>query len=804
LPGNAATTVDLNTVETQANNFWVAGSPGTFIYSSADSGKTWKGTPTGVDVPIRKLFFVDAKNGFATGDLGTILATNDGGESWNIQRKGGQKLAVLGLFGRAEEIPYEVFARLCAEQGYLGGAMLLFRETPKQSENFEARWIDRVHEAMLRCGAVGAWEAGMFTLDRDEIRLSAEQITQRLDQENDGKGLQMLRERLVAAIRLWKPDVVFSSGLDSSKEKDPVREFVLREVIEAVKLAEDPKAFPYQQTELSLAPWKVKKVHLTLSGGTFGDVNLQAMDGSPRLGQSYDEIAYLSRGLTEERPKVRPAIMGFSTARDDCPPSGNRDFFAGLMIPPGSESRRALSGSFEDRWQEVQNRIQARKHSLGIIQHLSASASQGGRQAANAQIAASASELLRKVDKDAAVRTLLDMGRQFAETGDWDSAVDAFNLVAEQHSQHPLAKDAFRWLLQYYASAETNWRLQQKNTVTSSVSAGTGNGMTGVTQTGGGSNRQVEQARWASAASMGQYLSQNMPDLANDPRIRFALASMQIRSGNGAAALRYFQPRGRLQYDDVWGTRARAEYWLSIENRTELPPEMLDSPLPIIRCAFTPTKPLLDGQFDKQFDQGTWFNAKLYPLTPNKPRKRLSELLKDETKDGKPGGIKREEDALVTSQKFGTQVMFMYDQQHLYIGLRCKRAAGFSYPPVPEKPRVRDENIDDQDRVEILLDIDRDYGTYYSITVDSRCWVVDACWGDKTWNPEWHIAHHEDKDFWYIEAAIPLESLTNQFPVPKTVWGVGVRRIVPGKGIECWNAENSFDLTEGLGLLVFE
>jgi len=34
------------------------------------------------------------------------------------------------------------------------------------------------------------------------------------------------------------------------------------------------------------------------------------------------------------------------------------------------------------------------------------------------------------------------------------------------------------------------------------------------------------------------------------------------------------------------------------------------------------------------------------------------------------------------------------------------------------------------------------------------------------------------------------------------MWGIAIRRLVPGIGIECWNAENSFDLTEGFGLLV--
>ncbi len=804
LPGNAAAIVDLNTVETCGPNIWVAGSPGTFVYSSADQGKTWKGTATGSAVPIRKIQFIAPKNGFAVGDLGTILATNDGGASWVVQRNGGTRLALLGMFGRPDDIPFEVFVRLCADQGYLGGAMLLFRDPLKQNEETESTHSARVHEAMLRTGASGSWELGMFALDRFEMRTPVEKIIERLQKENDGKGLQLLRERLVASIRQWKPDVVFAPGFESGREKDFVKEFVLREIIEAVKQAEDPKAYPYQQTELGLAPWKVKKIHLTLGEGTFGDVNMQAMDGSIRLGQSYDELAYISRCLVEDRFKERSPILGFSTARDDCPPTGNRDFFAGLDIRPGSEARRALAGSYEARWNEVQARIQHRRQSLGIIQNIAMNAQKGSQQAANTRLAATASELLRKIDQDAAVRALLDMGRQFTESGDWDSAAEAFNIVVEQYSQHPLAREAFLWLIRYYVSAETAWRIQQMNVSSLGSVASTRRGNIGSVQTINPSNKQEEQLRRDRATSMSRFLDQAIPDVGNDPRIRFAMASMKIRNGWGSDAVRYFQSRGKQEYDDVWGMRARAEFWLNTEDKLSLPPEMKESPLPTIRCEFTSTKPYLDGQFDKEFDHGTWFESKLYSLTPEKPRRRLAEILQKGPDAPKTRGMLREENSLAESKNFGTQAMFLYDKEYLFVGVRCKRAPGFSYPPVAEKPRARDTNLDDQDRVEILLDIDRDYGTYYTLTVDSRGWVVDACCGDKNWNPSWYVARSEDKDYWYFEAAIPLESLTNLPPLPKTVWGVGIRRIVPGSGIECWNAENSFNLQEGLGFLVFE
>ncbi len=148
--------------------------------------------------------------------------------------------------------------------------------------------------------------------------------------------------------------------------------------------------------------------------------------------------------------------------------------------------------------------------------------------------------------------------------------------------------------------------------------------------------------------------------------------------------------------------------------------------------------------------------------------------------------------------------MFLYDDRYLYVGLRSKKHTGFVYDPITDAPRSRDSDLSAQDRVEILIDVDRDYGVCRNLTVDYRGWVNDACWGDSGWNPNWFVARTEDGDSWLIEAAIPLESLALRKPGPDTAWGFAIRRIVPGIGTECWNAENSFDLEEAFGLMLFQ
>ncbi|MDR0611462.1 MAG: hypothetical protein LBG58_15245 [Planctomycetaceae bacterium] len=808
LPGHSDRPVDLNTVEALGKNIWVAGNPGTIIYSSADSGKTWKATPSGVSTVIRKIVFADPQNGWAVGDLGTILRTNDGGTTWKTQRTGGSRLALLGFFGRAEDLPLEAYAALCAHQGYFGGAVLLFRDEDRKIGNRESAPLDRIHEAVVRVGACGIWELGAFPLKRKELQTTMDMLIRQLQKENDGKGIQRIRERIVGAIRLWRPEIILTAGSGSPKE--PVRELVLREVMESVRMADDPTAFPYQLTELGLTPWKVKKVHVAQEDGILGDVNLATTEPSIRLGQPIDELAFTARGLIELQQTLRPTVLGFTTPYDEVPPAGYRDFFAGINIVPGSEARRGLIGSYAEQWDAIQLRTKQRRQTLGIIQHTAKIAKENGRSSGEVRLASHASELTRKIDPDAAVQVLFEMGQNNHNTGDWESALEAFDIIAKQYTGHPFARHAFHWLLQYYAAEETGWRKHKSSMAVNSQTeykpdyseqAIWGHSVVETSNKRQSLyNRHQVDPRLEKGLAIGRYLEQHFPDLADEMAIRFSLASVLRRCGMGEEALKYYRMRGDLKFDDVWGMRARGELWLGMPDKSELPAELRESPVPAIRCSYTSTKPFLDGKFDKQFDQGTWFNGKLYSLTPETPRLRLQEMLQGK----KTPGLWREEAVRSASQRFGSQVMFMYDKQYLYLGIRCQRVPEFSYPPVPEKPRSRDSVSSDQDRVEILLDIDRDYSTYYSLTIDSRGWVSEACWGDLNWNPDWYVARHEDKDSWYIEAAIPLESLTDQFPVPQTVWAIGVRRIVPDRGVECWNAENSFNLTEGFGLLVFE
>jgi hypothetical protein len=105
----------------------------------------------------------------------------------------------------------------------------------------------------------------------------------------------------------------------------------------------------------------------------------------------------------------------------------------------------------------------------------------------------------------------------------------------------------------------------------------------------------------------------------------------------------------------------------------------------------------------------------------------------------------------------------------------------------------------------ILLDIDRDYASFWQLTIDHRGWPAESCFGDATWNPQWFIATSGDADFWTAEAAIPLAELTPKKPQVRDVWSIGVQRVIPRVGLESFTQPAAIEpRAEGFGLMVFE
>ena len=507
-PNDAGRYFDFKSVAALGGFVGAVGSPGTLFFYSDDGGATWAAARTGARAPLRKLFFLDRSNGWAVGDFGTILATKDGGRTWTRQRDGGARVALLGVFGRADDVPFEALVQLAGDEGFLTEICLAARSDETEKNGAEIPLLERLNEAVVETGASGATQAGLFALDPAENGASLEQILARFDRENDGDGLERFREYLVRQIRIWRPSVVLTADplLDApeivanfsassstanaasgdfsqpgsaaallgalsadanrldDRPSDPFRTLIWRSLPGAIQAAADPTAYPEHLTACGLEPWRVSKATLACKGKKQGNVLLDASYFCGTLGRPVGEIAKNAREILGADVKIAETtnfqtLFGGSNATDDGAASAT--FFGGVAIHRGSEARRAPQVGLSGQIDALSKRAAVRRQKLGLVDALTRQNAKN-RKSGELLLAQLRTET-RGADVDFAIDYLTQAGRNFAKLGNWLAAEEAFSVVALDLAAEPKARDALTWLVQYYCGSEPAWRVQETN-----------------------------------------------------------------------------------------------------------------------------------------------------------------------------------------------------------------------------------------------------------------------------------------------------------------------------------------------------
>ncbi len=789
LPYGTYEQFDFHALAVLGRHCWIAGSPGTCVFHSADGGQRWQAFRTDQNLPIRNLTFLDERHGWAVGSLGTILATRDGGQTWRRQQGGGGRTALLGLYSEADRVPLELFARLAGDEGYLSHVEILNRRDIEVTPDCESPLPDRTHEALVAAGASGADAAWRFPLRQAGLQLSGDGIIDGWNMANDGRGTQRLEEHVVRKIRQWRPDVIVTEHI-SPRGDDPQAHLINQIVLAAAEKAADGTAYSEQVTAAHLQPWRVKKVFGTLPAGEPGTVNLTTAQLAPRLGRSLAEHAAASYGLINDQHRPAPQTIGFQLLIDRLPQDiGRRDFLSGIVSPAGSDSRRVLGLPPGGNLNELRLMAQRQRN---IEQLLTRSESDPHSGAAwLAQI----DDLTKGIHPSSAGGILFQMAMRYHQSGRSELAAEALELLTQRYEEHELTEAALVWLVQYYASSEAAWRLRRdtrfniglvaaeepstappfaspRDSATTKFETSQSQDEPQVLQpqiraigkasTAAAGNDANERA--ARAVALGKLVESKRPTLFADATLRFPLAAAQRRQGSPREAERYYNNLAAGADADAWTICARGELWLMHGN--QLPPKS------VLSSKRASTKPRLDGRLNDE----VWQQAKPVELS----------------------SIQRDDD------NWPATAMLAHDGEFLYLAATCRKAAGATYP-TNNDPRPRDADLADRDRVDLLIDLDRDYATYYRFTFDHRGWTSDVCLGDKTWDPQWFVAAASDDATWTIEAAIPLAELTGEPITPRTVWAIGIQRTVPGVGFQSWTQPAAIlPRPEGFGWLMFE
>jgi photosystem II stability/assembly factor-like uncharacterized protein len=773
---------DFRAVEVVGSHVWIAGAPGGRVFHSPDGGGAWEPQSTGVSIPIESLAFTDAQHGWAVGSLGVILATDDGGATWRRQRAGGLRSALLAVYSQPMSIPLEVLAQFSSADGYLAAASVVHRPPPSRDNVASHDSAQRTHDAVVQLGGGAAETAWRFPLPESELGLSAERLVEVLAQSDDGRGLEHLDAYLVRQIRQWRPDVLFTHDVALPGDH-PLAQFLGERVLRAVESAADPTQYVLLATEAGLAPWRVSKVYGTRPPGERGPVVLDASDTPPALGRSLADEAALARGLIAVRRTVRPAVIGAARMLDQVPEGrGEGGFFAGVAVSPGSDARRTLIPLDRDNLDQLRRIAQRRRNMEHILQ----------QDASDPAWAAETSELIRDLDNNGAAEVLHQMASQYAESGRLELAARTFETLASRQGGHPLSESAALWLLQYYASGEAAHWVQMASRAVIAPGPSGGVQLAGGTAGAAGLNATVltqsapvdrvleRDRRRERAIQIARYLETSNPELHAAMPARFPLAVAQRGLGYDKSAEQvYLDVRGK-RADDAWWSAAHAERWLKEPSGAP--------PMPIWTARRAESRPLLDGRPDDP----CWLAAREITLV-------------DGSRPSGDAPARRGQ-----REPVAVEARISYDDEFLYLAVVCRKSPRVAYPASTGAPRPRDADLTSRDRVELSLDVDRDYTTYWRLSIDHRGWTAESCLGGSAWNPTWYVAASETDELWMVEAAIPLAELTETASLQGAVWAAGLVRVAPGDGAQRWSSRDSSgaasfgDSPAKFGLLLFQ
>jgi photosystem II stability/assembly factor-like uncharacterized protein len=751
LPPYAAENFDFHAVALVGSHVWVAGSPGTRVFHSPDNGQHWEPLATGQNVPLHAIEFVDASTGYAVGDLGTILATDDGGRTWRVQRRGGERTALFLALARETDVPLELVGKLGAEAGYLTDVCLLH-------SSLDATDV-RSREAMLHAGATTTDMAWQFPLPRDTGTRTSDDLLAALNRANDGRAVQKIESYLVRQLRMRQPDVVVTYFVGQA-ETDSLGTLVGQMVHRSLRAASDPNQYSDLATDVGLNPWLVKKVYGVLPAGYRGEDRITTGQFAPRLGATLADWAESARRLVHATQTAAPdAIeLQLTTTNGNLEPTESRDVFAGLRLTPGGDARRRLANLPSDDVERLR-RLAARRRQMRVLVE---------RSQGNAAWAGQLANLTDGLDPASAGELLFDLADGYRSAGQLDLAADTYSTLARRWPDHPLVEPALRWLVLFYASGEAAQRMADRDATnirgpqpasppnseilqTSAVAPVSASPVMGLSH----------DSRLRRAAALGEYLETARPAMYADPSIRFPLVVAQRQLGLANPAQRYFLTLYSLPENDPWRHCAETEQWFA-KSEGQPPPKKLGT------CRLAAERPHLDGKLDE-------------PLWQSADRLRLS-----------------------AESSTSSHIRFVYDREFLYLAIQCPKAKDVDYSP-DDRPRPRDADLSGHDRVVVRLDVDRDYATAYELAIDHRGWTRDACWNDATWNPTWYVAAAADAETWTVEAAIPLAELVAVPPTSRDVWAASVERTTPRGSGETWSgAAASDESPDQFGLLIFE
>ena len=797
LPKNIEDVFNFRAVAAIGEKVWIAGRPGSVIWHSPDGGKTWKKQPTGQTVPINKIYFLDEYDGFAVGALGTILKTENGGLKWQIVRGSHRRAAILTFQARPQRVPFPLIAKYAADEGYRTVSILPARRDLGPDGYLSTNEDIRLNEAVIEAGGSDSEIFWRYPLTIPGVEHEIQQLWKDWNLRNEGKLKQRFPNDLVAMIRTWRPTVIV---IDEPPEDDATSMLIASAVSQAVNAAADSSRFVPLLELANLKPWQVEQVFWKLPDGSIGHTQIDLHDLLPRVGKSVYQAATNSASmlLKNYHPgSNRNAFLlvggrGFG----DRSAIVSRRFFGGTVIAPGSEARRRLLSIDSREFEKQRLVIQRQRNFLGYSKRFLDDSRHAG------QLIAKLGDITKGMKDEQAALQLYQLAEEYKRRQQWELVEAVMIELMERYPRQPATRQAMTWMLKFWTGAEPVWqrvrhvnvqrqqlmtdrsamvyrirRAQQiarrplHDRVLAELDLGPDPAQVVNTPNEAFDRNRQRQAKgvdhWQKqAVYLASFIRRVDPELYKSPEVQFSVASLMRKRNIYRVSDEVYRRMLRSGLNAQWKQAANTEIWMM--NPQGQPPRK------IALCRRTAERPHLDGVLSET----CWQQATAMPLTQDAQTNPNLER--------------------------GSFVMISYDTEYFYFAASILRHPELPVAKPETKNRKHDEDLSKQDRVSFYLDLDRDYGTWYTLTVDQRGKTNDVVWQDSTWNPQWSVAIDADDTHWRIEAAIPFSELASRPPMANRIWALGVVRTIPGVGLESWSHPAGITpRPESFGLLKF-
>ncbi|MFK5921571.1 MAG: YCF48-related protein [Verrucomicrobiota bacterium] len=265
------------------------------ILSKANEKSAWNIVKTGQNALYRGIHFSDDQHGWISGERGTVLATQDGGLNWTLQKQSPRKMGLLYATAHDHHINNGSFSITSEsfDTAYInpGRGVRAFELNGYYNRNMVAASAMTLGVSVVHSFTEYSW--------RERNRPDA--IAQRY--QNYG-GIDGLERRLVAMIRSLRPPVLIAEQPVTQEDyyAHGVGE-VARALIAAFDSAADPDKFP-ELNQFGLEPYAPAKLYIASNWITQmyrihpATLTLPAPDSktfSERLGSTYGAAKAVSR-----------------------------------------------------------------------------------------------------------------------------------------------------------------------------------------------------------------------------------------------------------------------------------------------------------------------------------------------------------------------------------------------------------------------------------------------------------------------------------------------------------------------------